>query len=249
MEISTNQRKLIFLSLVTILFLILLSALFLVPQKAKKRFEEKVKREYQQTSENIEKLEKEKEEREKKFQEIINQCKATEDLKIEGIEIEISGDKKIVKNKKYGYQIEVPKEMLLVKTISPEKIILTKPNKKGSICWVGLVEGDLVLEVLETPQNISLSEIAQSDIENFGKENVKKEIDLTIDNHPAKKIFLLFSGEEVRIIDRILYFIDLGNKKILRIETPILGEDYKLMETISDEERTKIIEGIKFLEK
>lgn len=248
MEISTNQRKLIFLGLVTILFLILLSALFSIPQKTKKRFEEKVKREYQQTSENIEKLQKEKEEMEKKFQEIISQCEATEDLKVEEIEIEIFGDKKNVKNKKYGYQIEVPKEMLLVKTISPEKIILTKPDEDKNICFPMGVEGDILIEVLDNENKFSLPDFATNYFnDRYGEAVPKDQSSLKEMKINQVNAFRLCVDPTpfVHEAPRCFYFLQ-KEEKIFMLEVPIwviFGEEYEVKDEVLD----KTVKTFKFL--
>jgi len=106
----------------------------------------------------IAQLKEEKSNLEKKSSEVSNQTEAKEDLEVEGVEIIKKEDKKIIKNTKQGYEIEVPSKMLIARTLTNKTLNLYLPDQKDFICCPGWpqCQADFEISVQENPNNISL---------------------------------------------------------------------------------------------
>jgi len=156
-------KKKIFLGMgLLLIFIFLIFVLFVLPKKkmAEKEKKAEILKEAERIEKEITELEKEKERVEEKIAEILTQTEAKEDILVKGVEIIKKDDKKLIRNKKQGYEIEIPSQMLLARSIEGSELNFFIPDQEGYLSCPGLpaFPSDLTISVEKKTEKISLEE-------------------------------------------------------------------------------------------
>jgi len=157
MENEESKKKIIFFISGIILILVFSTFTFAVYNSYKKTKKVLPKEEREKIIEQKKELEqkmaqlKEKEKELKQKEEILTQITATEDVKVEGVEIQVLENEKLIKNLAQGYEIKIPKVMILARSIESSKLNFYVPDKEGNlICPAAkYFPPDLKIEVLD----------------------------------------------------------------------------------------------------
>lgn len=129
--------------------------------------EKRIKELSELTPEELQKIERERE--------ILSAESATKDVEVAGVEIMRDGGKKIIKNTAEGYRIEVPKNLLIARSISADWLELHDPEI--------MCEGDPlcspILRIVVSKEDIKniLSQSAGYETINIGGANAYKVIE------------------------------------------------------------------------
>lgn len=167
MSFQKGFKKKIFLGIgLFLVFVFLISILFSLILPKKQQKENKFLKEKERIRKEIEELEKKKKEIEegttkkeieKRIAEILTQVSAQEDITVNGVEIIKKEDKKLIRNKEQGYEIEIPAKMLLARSINSEELNFYTPNPDDSylLCpgWPS-VQSDLKISIEKIPETL-----------------------------------------------------------------------------------------------
>lgn len=156
-----NFKKKIFIGigLLLILLVLILLPFFIIQKKiAQETKKREILKEMGRVEKEIKELEEKKEKVEEKISEILTQIEAKEDIPVKGVEIIKKDDKKLIKNKEQNYEIEIPAQMLLARSITAEELKFFLPDKEGFLSCPGFpsIPPDLEISIEENPENLSI---------------------------------------------------------------------------------------------
>ena len=155
--------------------------------------EKRIKELSELSPEEILRIEKEKE--------ILSATSATDDVIIEGVEIIKSGDKKIIKNSAQGYQIEIPKNLLVARSISSDHIEF---HDKSAMCQGDpLCKPVILISVVDfNPDRLELEKWFKGEEQKSGADIYSPREKLNIDSQIVYKVI----ESDPPIFDNIYYY-------------------------------------------
>jgi hypothetical protein len=214
---------------------------------------EEIKREHQRLTEEISKLNKKNPE--EKISEILTQTEATDDISVKGVEIIKTREKKIIRNLEQKYEIEIPSNMILARSVISNELHFFLPDKDNYLSCPGYVgfPSDLTIKVEENKEKLPLKEWITKH---------KKEIYLDV-TEGTEAFFKEIGPQKIGenewyktevYIERVIevptyeYFLEKDNK----IYTASISEWRDIFKTdcphkLSPEEMEKILSSFKFI--